>query len=69
MKYTEILVDFTVDTQFSDIPEEALRVAREATFDCIGVTLAGALEPCGKIGADWARASAGAGVSTVWGHG
>jgi 2-methylcitrate dehydratase PrpD len=69
MKYTDILVDFTVDTQFSDIPAEALRVAREATFDCIGVTLAGALEPCGKIGADWARASAGAGVSTVWGHG
>ena len=56
MKYTDILVDFTVDTQFSDIPAEALRVAREATFDCIGVTLAGALKPCGKIGADWARA-------------
>ena len=69
MKYTDIIVDFTVDTQFDDIPSEALRVAREATLDCIGVTLAGATEPAGKIGADWARASAGAGVSTVWGHG
>jgi len=69
MKYTGLIVDFTLNTQFGDIPPRALDVAREAALDCIGVTLAGAVEPAGKIGADWARACAGAGVSTVWGHG
>jgi 2-methylcitrate dehydratase PrpD len=68
-KYTDLIVDFTLHTKFDDIPEQALRVAREAIFDCIGVTLAGAVEPAGRIGADWARSCAGATQSTIWGHG
>ncbi|MEQ8194222.1 MAG: MmgE/PrpD family protein, partial [Rhodospirillales bacterium] len=68
-KYTDRIVDFTLDTRFEDIPEQALKVAREAIFDCIGVTLAGTIEPAGLIGAQWAKSCAGAPQSTVWGHG
>src|SRR6266849_1301978 len=67
-KYTDLVVDFTLHTKFEDIPDQALKVAREAVFDCIGVTLAGAIEPAARIGADWARSCAGATQSTVWGH-
>ena len=68
-RYTDRIVDFTVNTRFEDIPPQALNVAREAIFDCIGVALAGAVEPAGRIGAEWARSCAGAEQSTVWGHG
>ena len=67
--YTDLIVDFTLKQNYEDFPERALQVAREATLDCIGVTLAGAVEPAGQIGAKWAKASAGAPQSTVWGHG
>ena len=68
-KFTDLVVDFTLNQQYEDFPERALQVAREATLDCIGVTLAGAIEPAGEIGAKWAKSCAGAPQSTVWGHG
>ena len=68
-KYTDLIVDFTLNQKYEDFPEQALTVAREATLDCIGVTLAGAIEPAGEIGAKWAKSCAGAPQSTVWGHG
>ena len=68
-KYTDLVVDFTINQKFEDFPEQALTVAREATLDCIGVTMAGAIEPAGEIGAQWAKSCAGAPQSTVWGHG
>jgi 2-methylcitrate dehydratase PrpD len=67
--YTDLIVDFTLNTNFADVPDQAFKVAREAMFDCIGVTLAGAVEPAGRIGAEWARSCAGAAQSTIWGHG
>jgi len=67
--YTEQVVDFTLNTKYEDIPTEALDEARKATFDCIGVTLAGAKDPAGQIPADWARECAGKEIATVWGHG
>jgi 2-methylcitrate dehydratase PrpD len=69
MTYTEQVVDFTLNTKYEDIPREALDEARKATFDCIGVTLAGAKDPAGQIPADWARECAGKEIATVWGHG
>lgn len=69
MTYTERVVDFVVNAQFEDIPKKALSVAREAIFDCVGVGLAGAREPAGRIGAEWARAAGGTLQATVWGQG
>jgi 2-methylcitrate dehydratase PrpD len=67
--YTDKIVDFTLNTAYEDIPPEALAEARKASFDCIGVTLAGAVDPAGQIPADWARANAGKPIASVWGHG
>ena len=68
--YTEKIVDFVLNNNHTDIPAEALAEARRATFDCIGVTPAGAKDPAGQIPADWVRSgSGGAGLSTFWGHG
>jgi 2-methylcitrate dehydratase PrpD len=68
MKHTAHVIDFIVGSRFEDIPPKALAVAKGAMLDCVGVALAGARQPGGMIPAQWARASAGAGQATVWGH-
>ena len=35
--------------RFDDLPDEAVRAARLGVFDTVGVTLAGAAEPCARI--------------------
>jgi 2-methylcitrate dehydratase PrpD len=67
--HTQRLVDFVVGSRFEDIPPKALRVAREAIMDCVGVAIAGSQEPAGQITSDWARDAAGAPQACVWGHG
>lgn len=69
MKYTDLVIDYIQRIRFEDVPRQALDNARMATLDCIGVSLAGALEPAGKIGAKWAEMTAGKAQATVWGHG
>lgn len=66
---TPKIVDFIVNSRFADIPAKALKVAREATLDCVGVAIAGSIEPAGRLTAEWARASAGKQQASVWGHG
>lgn len=48
MGTTQQLADFIAGTQFGDIPQEAIRIAKQAILDCVGVALAGAAEPVGK---------------------
>jgi 2-methylcitrate dehydratase PrpD len=67
--HTMRIVDFVVNSRFADVPQKALKVAREAILDCVGVAIAGTLEPAGRLTADWARAAAGASQASVWGHG
>jgi 2-methylcitrate dehydratase PrpD len=67
--HTRRIVDFIVSTRMADVPQKALKVAREATLDCIGVAVAGSLEPAGQIAANYARDAAGAPQAAVWGHG
>ncbi|MGH9356829.1 MAG: MmgE/PrpD family protein, partial [Terriglobia bacterium] len=67
--YTERVVAFVVNARFEDVPEKALSAAREAIFDCVGVGLAGARQPAGKIGAKWAREAGGTPQATLWGQG
>ena len=49
MKTTETFAHFITETQFEDIPPEVIPEAKKVLLDCIGVTLAGSVEPAGKI--------------------
>jgi len=68
MKNTAHVIDYIVGSRYEDIPPKAIAVAKGAMLDCVGVALAGARQPGGMIPAQWARATAGAGQATVWGH-
>ena len=69
MENTQRVIDFVVNTRFEDIPAKGLEVARSAILDCVGVALAGARQPAGAIGAEWARKATGSAQATVWGQG
>jgi 2-methylcitrate dehydratase PrpD len=69
MENTRHVIDYIVGSRFDNIPAKALTVAKGAMLDCVGVALAGARQPGGMITAQWARDTAGAGRSAVWGHG
>ena len=69
MENTQRVIDFVVKTRFEDIPAKGLEQARIGIFDCVGVALAGARQPAGAIGAEWARKAGGAQQATVWGQG
>lgn len=53
--------------QASALPEEALRRARIAVMDCVGVALAGFREPVSGIVRDFAIGMPGGGEATIWG--
>lgn len=48
MSITQQVADFVAGTKFQDLPKEAIERAKEAIFDCVGVTLAGAEDSVGK---------------------
>lgn len=48
MGITEQLADFVVGTEFQDLPYEAIERAKQSILGCLGVTLAGAVEPVGQ---------------------
>ena len=49
MGATETIANWIVTTSYEDIPPDAVRVAKESCFDCIGVILAGAAQPVGRV--------------------
>lgn len=63
----ERIAEFILETSPESIPEECYRVARDGCFDCVGVMLAGAAEPHGRIIADFVRREGAAGPCTVAG--
>src|SRR6266550_2827240 len=69
MENTQRVVDFVVKTRFEDVPAKGLEQAHIGILDCVGVALAGARQPAGAIGAEWARKAGGAPQATVWGQG
>jgi 2-methylcitrate dehydratase PrpD len=69
MENTQRVIDFVVNTRLENIPAKGLDQARIGIFDCVGVALAGARQPAGAIGAEWARKATGAPQATVWGQG
>ena len=49
MGATETIAKWVVNTNYEDIPPDAIRVANESCFDLLGVILAGSLQPVGQI--------------------
>ena len=49
MGTTEVIAKWIVDTNYEDIPPDAIRVANESCFDLLGVILAGSTQPVGQI--------------------
>ena len=47
MGATETIAKWIVNTNYEDIPPDAIRVANESCFDLLGVILAGSVEPVG----------------------
>src|SRR5262245_9491283 len=69
LENTQRVIDFIGKTRFEDIPAKGLEQARIGMLDCVGVALAGARQPAGAIGAEWARQAGSAPSATVWGQG
>ena len=54
-------------SRWEDCPAEAVDIARRAILDCLGVMLAGSIEPAARIVAEVARAEGGSPLATVVG--
>jgi len=64
----ERIAKFVAETSFDAIPPESYRAAREASFDCVGVALAGAAQPHGKMIVDFVDAQGGRADCTIIGN-
>ena len=49
MGATDTIARWVVNTNYEDIPPDAIRVANESCFDLLGVILAGSVQPVGQI--------------------
>lgn len=65
----ERIARFIVKTKDEEVPPEALLTARDAAFDCVGVALAGAAQPLGKMMLEMTREEGGNPEATVIGGG
>lgn len=65
----ERIARFIVETKDEEVPPEALRTAGDAAFDCVGVALAGAAQPLGKMMLEMTREEGGNPEATVIGGG
>src|SRR5512146_939188 len=69
MNVTSMLAEFLTKSRLEDCPEAALHGARRAILDCLGVMLAGSVEPAARILQRVAQAEGGLPVATVVGTG
>ncbi|MFC1864667.1 MmgE/PrpD family protein [Chloroflexota bacterium] len=69
MGTTEQIARFIVETRYAGIPAEAVRLAKDAILDGLGVTLAGSIETAGKIITQYVREVGGASQAGVIGGG
>ena len=67
MSVTERMAEFIVETKWADFPALVIERAKKAVVDTVGVTLAGAGEPVGRIVADFAQKMGGAPEATIIG--
>src|SRR5216684_3237614 len=69
MNTTSMLAEFITKSRLEDCPEAALGGARRAILDCLGVMLAGSIEPAARILQQVAQAEGGLPLATVVGTG
>lgn len=69
MGATEKLVDFIIKTKYEDLPEEAINMAKQCFLDCIGVSLAGCVQPIAKIMESYLKDVGGTPQSSIIGLG
>ncbi|HEX7212614.1 MAG TPA: MmgE/PrpD family protein, partial [Methylomirabilota bacterium] len=69
MNATTLLADFVTKHRADDCPEAAIDAARRAILDCLGVMLAGSIEPASRILQQVAQAEGGLPLCTVVGTG
>ncbi len=69
MNVTTILADFVAKSRWEDCPASAVAAARGAILDCLGVMLAGSLEPSARILQAVTLAEGGSPLCTVVGAG
>jgi 2-methylcitrate dehydratase PrpD len=69
MNATSLVAEFVTKSRLDDCPEAALESARRAILDCLGVMLAGSVEPAARILQQVARAEGGMPLATVVGTG
>src|SRR6267142_780457 len=67
MRATSAIAEFIAKSRWEDCPAEAVDSARRAILDCLGVMLAGSVEPAARIVTDIARSEGGAPLATVVG--
>src|SRR3989338_6122921 len=67
MRATSTTAEFVAKSRWTDCPAEAVDAARRAILDCLGVMLAGSIEPAARIVTGIARAEGGAPLATVVG--
>jgi 2-methylcitrate dehydratase PrpD len=69
MNATSLIADFVAKSRREDCPDQAVKAARHAILDCLGVMLAGSTEPAARILQSVATAEGGAPLCTVIGTG
>lgn len=66
---TEALARFAVDMNGRSLSAPVVHAARRAILDCIGVALAGSLEPAARVVTAQVLSQGGAAESAIWGTG
>jgi len=69
MNITKILSEFIVETNFQNIPQEVVRIAKEFVLDSIGAQLVGAKEPVSEILKEYMKGDFGSPEAGVVGGG
>ena len=65
MGLTDSIARWIIATTYDDLPRDAVVAAKRAMLDTLGVSLAGATQPVGKIVIDYTRAAGGAPEASV----
>ena len=65
MGATESVARWIVDTTYEDIPPDVIDAAKQSCFDCLGVILAGSVQPVGQIIQKYVTEQGGSPEATV----
>src|SRR5919109_1564571 len=69
MGATEKIARFITDSDYDDIPHDAVETAKRTSLDCLGAALAGVVEPVSHAITDYIRKLGGPAQASVFGAG